>query len=210
MKKLAISLGVILVFLLAVNVQAGELLGRNLDPGIARPDSNAFGKSLDEWMEAYLRWLEAGADPADKIRNVAFLPIICPDDPPPTPPEPCIFEVEVKPGTALVLPVATWLGFAVDDTLPDEWFGDRDHVFGDVTLDGEPIVQPNEDYYVGPTLLDPPVFLGVDIVLYQAIVFVIPPLSAGDHEIVLHAEFVDFGAVFDNIWNITVVPPGKR
>ena len=50
MKKLAISLGVILVFLLAVNVQAGQLLGsqQNLDPGIAPPYANAFGKSLDE------------------------------------------------------------------------------------------------------------------------------------------------------------------
>lgn len=207
MKKLAISLGVILVFLLAVSVQAGEPL-RNLDPGIARPGSHAFGKSLDEWMEAYVRWLGDGADPAARIRNVAFLPIICPDDPPP---EPCIFEVEIKPGTALVLPVATWLGLTEDDTLPDEWFGDPNHIFGEVTLDGEAVVEPNADYYVGPTALDPPVFLlGVDRVLYQAIVFVIPPLSAGDHEIVLHAEFVDFGAVFDNIWNITVAPPGKR
>jgi len=198
MKKLAISLGVILLFLPALNVHAGQPLG-NLDPGIARPYSNAFGKSLDEWMEAYLRWLEDGADPADK-RNVAFLPILG-DSP---------FDVEVKAGTALVLPVATWLGFPEDEPLPDEWFGDRNHVFGDVTLDGEPIAERNADYYVGPTYLDPPVSLfGFDIVFYQAIVCVINPLPPGEHQIVLHSEFVDFGAVFDNTWNITVVP-GKR
>lgn len=200
MKKLAISLAVTLVFLFAVNVHAGQTL-RNLDPGIARPHSNAFGKSLDEWMETYLRWWGDGADPAAKIRNVAFLPIY---------PGP-VFDVEVKSGTALVLPVVTYLGFPEDDPLPNDWFGDRDHVFGDVYLDGEPIVEPNEAYYVGPTYLDPYVVLFdiYEIAFYQAIVCVIKPLPPGEHVIVLHSEFVDFGDVFDNTWNITVVP-GKK
>ena len=134
-------------------------------------------------------------------RNVAFLPIY---------PGP-VFDVEVKSGTALVLPVVTYLGFPEDDPLPNDWFGDRDHVFGDVYLDGEPIVEPNEAYYVGPTYLDPYVVLFdiYEIAFYQAIVCVINPLPPGEHVIVLHSEFVDFGDVFDNTWNITVVP-GKK
>jgi hypothetical protein len=148
-------------------------------------------------MEAYLSWLENGGDPATRIVNVAFLPIV----PGPN------FEVEIEAGTALVLPVATWLGEESEDPLPDEWFGDRNHVFGDVTLDGGPVVEINEDYYVGPTFLDPPLFLfGVELTFYQAIVCVIKPLPPGEHEIVLHSEFVDFGIEFDNTWNIEVVP----
>lgn len=210
MKKLAIFLGVILVFLLAVSVHAGESLG-NLDPGIAPPNSMAFGKSLDEWVEAYLRWLEDGADPAARIRNVAFLPIICPYTPGPS--EPCIFEVEVEPGTALVLPMVMWLGECYEDgtcdePLPDEWFGDPAYVFGVVSLDGEPIIEPNTDYYVGPTDLVPP--LWDTYIFYQGIACVILPLPAGEHQIVLHSEFVFIPSVFDNVWNITVVPPGQR
>ena len=203
MKKLALFPSVIIVVLFSVNVLAGGSLRSfgNLDPGIAQPHSYAHGRSLDKWMEAYLRWLEAGGDPADQVRNVAFLPIIGASP----------FEVEVEPGTVLVLPVVTWLGFPGDEVLPDEWWGDRSHIFGDVYLDGVPIVEPNADYYVGPTYLEPPVILfGSEIAFYQAILVVINPLPPGEHQIDLHSEFVDFGVAFDNMWNITVRPKGKK
>ena len=162
-------------------------------PGISFP--------VYEGMEAYLRWLEDGASPAVRIKNVAFLPIIG-ESP---------FEVTVKPGTALVLPVATWIGTMDDELLDDEWFGDPDHIFGIVRLDGELLVETNEDYYVGPTWLDPPVILfGAEFVYYQALVVVIHPLPVGEHEIVLHSYFADFGDVFNNTWNITVIPNGKN
>jgi len=48
----------------------------NLDPGVTQPYSNALGKSLDAWMETYIRWLEGGADPEARVKNVAFLPIL--------------------------------------------------------------------------------------------------------------------------------------
>jgi hypothetical protein len=193
MKRLLISMVVTFVLLLSVNVQAGQPLGSPRH-WIAPPNSMAFGNSLDDWMLAWVGWLDAGADPAVRIRNVAFLPII-------PGPE---FEVKVKVGTALVLPVATWLGEDENDTLPDEWFGDPSHVFGELSLNGGPIVEINEDYYVGPTPIEPPLF---DFyVLYQALACVILPLPAGVHEVELHSEFVDFGAVFDNSWTITVVP----
>jgi hypothetical protein len=204
MKRFHVLVGAICVFLFSSFAMAGDALRTigNLDPSAAQPNSMAFGKSLDGWMGAYIRWLEDGADPATRVKNLAFLPIIG-DSP---------FDVEVEPGTALVLPIATWLGFPGDDTLPDEWWGDRDHIFGDVYLDGELIAVPNEDYYVGPTDLVPNAFLFgiIEVDFYQALVVVIPPLAAGEHVIDLHAEFVDFGAAFDNVWNISVTPPSKN
>ena len=122
MKKLVLSLGTLFVLLFSVHALAGDTLRSmgNLDPGVTQPNSAAFGRSLDAWMETYIRWLEDGADPDARVKNVAFLPIIGASP----------FEVEVEPGTALVLPIATWLGFPGDEALPDEWWGDRDHIFG--------------------------------------------------------------------------------
>lgn len=203
MKKLALTLIATFLVLFSISATGGEALRAfgKLDPGVARSNSNAFGNSLDTWMETYIRWLEDGADPDARVKNVAFLPILG-ESP---------FAVEIEPGTALVLPIVTWLGFPGDEPLPDEWWGDRSHIFGDVYLDGQPIAVPNVDYYVGPTNLVPPASLfGFEIVFYQALVVVINPLTPGEHQIVLHSEFVDFGAAFDNTWNITVIPPGKR
>lgn len=203
MKKLMLTLGTVCALLFSFHALAGDTLRNlgNLDPGVTQPNSHAFGKSLDGWMEAYIRWLEDGADPTARVKNVAFLPILG-ESP---------FDVHVEPGTALVLPIATWLAFPGDPALPDEWWGDRDHIFGDVYLDGQPIAVPNVEYYVGPTDLVPSANLfGFEVLFYQALVVVINPLTAGEHQIVLHSEFVDFGAVFDNTWNITVTPPGKK
>lgn len=203
MKKLALSLGALSILLFSLHAVSGEPLRTmgNLDPGVTQPNSLAFGKSLNAWMEAYIRWLENGADPADRVKNVGFLPILG-DSP---------FDVEVEPGTALVLPIVTWLGFSPDDVLPDEWWGDPGHIFGDVYLDGRPVAEPNTEYYVGPTTLVPPAILfETEIVLYQALVVVINPLTPGEHVIELHSEFVDFDVAFDNIWNVTVRTPGKK
>ena len=199
MKRFVLAIGACCALLCSFYAVAGEPLRTvgNLDPGAAQPNSRAFGKSLNEWMESYIRWLEDGADPAARSKNVAFLPIIGVSP----------FEVEVEPGTALVLPIATWLGESGDEPLPDEWWGDRDHIFGDVYLDGQPIAVPNEDYYVGPSHLVPSAF-GV-YTYYQALVVVIKPLPPGEHVVELHSEFVDFGAAFDNVWNITVRQKSK-
>lgn len=206
MKRLVLALGTIFVLLFSSHALAGQPLRTmgNLDPGVTQPNSHAFGKSLDGWMEAYIRWLEDGADPAARVKNVAFLPIIGVSP----------YEIQVEPGTALVLPIATWIAFPGEDELPDQWWGDPEHIFGDVYLDGHQIAVPNAEYYVGPTDLDPHAFLFGDpdfeVVFYQALVVVILPLSEGEHEIVLHSEFVDLGDVFDNTWNITVTPPRKK
>ena len=198
MKKLLISVVVIFALLFSVNVQAGQPLGLPR-AWLAQPNSRAFGMSLDGWMEAWVRWLENGADPDARIGNVAFLPIF---------PGPQ-FSVDIKVGTALVLPVATWLGTEPDysDMAPDDWFGDSDHIFGTLQLDGGKVIEINENYYVGPTYYDPPAILfETNIYFTQALACVILPLPPGVHELILHSEFVDFGIAFDNTWTITVVP----
>lgn len=207
MNKLALMLNAVFLVLFSASLMAGGALRdlENQGTGVTQPNSNAFGRSLDAWMEEYVRWLEDGADPNYRVRNVAFLPILG-ESP---------FNVQVESGTALVLPIVTWLGFPEDEPLPDEWWGDRDHIFGDVFLDGQQIAVPNSDYYVGPTDLDPSAIIVIgddvyEIVFYQALVVVISPLSVGEHEIVLHSEIVEAGQVFDNTWNISVVPPGKN
>ena len=75
----------------------------------------------------------------------------------------------------------------------------------------------NEDYYIGPTYLDPPITLGEDTVaFYEGLAVVINPLTPGEHMIQLYATITiplpdgtNFVAAFSNTWNITVIPPGK-
>lgn len=208
MKKLVLTIGTLFVFLFSVHTLGGVTLG-DLGPGVttpnpvAQPNSKAHGRSLDAWVEAYVRSLLEGA--AVPKENVTFLPIFGPL------PSDNIFEVEVKPGTALVLPIALWLGFPGDPVLGVSNFS------GAVTLDGLPIAVPNEDYYVGPTNLDPPIILGEDTVaFYEGLAVVIKPLTPGEHTILLYSTITiplpddtNFVAEFSNTWNITVFPPGK-
>lgn len=122
------------------------------------------------------------------------------------------FTVEVESGTALVLPVATWLGYPNEDPLPDDWFGDKEHIFGEVTVDKRPAVELDENYYVGPSYFNPPLILFdiLEIQFYQALVCVINPLSPGQHTIKVHSGLKDFGAEYNNTWEITVLPRNEK
>ena len=206
MKKLVLTICTLFVFLFSVNTLGGVTLG-DMEPSVttphpvAQPNSKAHGRSLDAWVEAYVRSLFEGA--AFPKKNVTFLPIFgeLPSD--------NIFEVKVKPGTALVLPIALWLGFPGDPVLGVSNFSSA------VTLDGLPIAVPNEDYYVGPTNLDPPITLGEDtIAFYEGLAVVIKPLTPGEHTIQLSSAITiplgdgtNFVAEFSNTWNITVIQP---
>jgi hypothetical protein len=236
MKKLVIFLGLILVFMFSMSVQAGQPLGAsaNLDPGIARPHSSAFGQSLDEWLEAYVRWLFTGVPSSGKIGHVRLLPIPLDTDGIPeiiddVPTWSGHLDIEVEVGTALVLPMVIWTGESYDpdtglpddEPLPDAWFGDI--VWGDVMLDGKPILEPNAAYYVGPVYLDPPIIYdepsdygSISAIFFQGIACVINPLSPGEHEIDLYSTFdlrneseYGWGVAFDNSWKITVKPKRK-
>ena len=203
MKRIVVALSSLYLVILSVNGMAGVTLGNLEDLGsgtttpnqAAQPGSNAYGKSLASWVEAYLRNLFEGDEiPAN---NVEFLPIV---------PDGSAFYIEVKPGTALVLPIALWLGFAGDPELGPTNFT------GMVTLDGEPIAVPNQDYYIQPTYIDPPII--ELIAFYEGLAVVIKPLTPGEHTIQLYStinNIPDVGLMeFSNTWNITVIPPGKK
>ena len=197
MKKFNLALITFCALLFSVQAHSGmtlDGLGQAVPNPDAQPNSKAFGKSLEEWIESHLRWLEAGQDPDVRVKNVAFLPI---DGAPP-------FSIELEPGTALVLPIALWLGFEGDPVL------DPSDFFGAVTLDGQPIAEPNIDFLVGPTPVDPPLF-GV-VTFFQGLGVVIKPLTPGTHTIELYSTVnsPDGFAKFNNTWNITVAPPGKK
>jgi len=172
----------------------GQVITPNPD---VQPNSNFQGKSVDAWVESYLRWLLEGS--AIPNKKLDFLPIIGENGGSGN-----VFEIEVKPGTALVLPIALWAGFEGDPELGVDAFT------GAVTLDGQPIAVPNEDYYVGPTYVDPPI---ADVVLfYEGLAVVIKPLLPGNHTIDLYSsvtyEFEGSQVTdeFTNTWNITVTP----
>ena len=203
MKKLLLILSTLFVLMFSVNTLAGVTLGNmgDLGPGatttnpnaVSPPNSKAFGRSLDAWVEVYLRNLFDGVP--NSARNVVFLPIIG-ESP---------FDIEVAPGKSFVLPIALWLGFPGDPELGTGNF------FGDVTLDGQPIGVPNEDYYIGPTYVDP---LILDLVaFYEGLAMVIKPLTPGEHTIQLYSTInvPEIGLMeFNNAWNITVLPAGQN
>lgn len=126
-------------------------------------------------------------------KRVEYLPIVG-DSP---------IDVDIEAGTGLVLPIAIWLGFAEDPVLGPEEF------YAEVTLDEQRIAEPNADYYVGPTYVDPPIF-GV-VTFYEGLAVMIKPLTPGEHTIELYSTFdtPDGTAEFSNIWNISVTPKQK-
>jgi hypothetical protein len=214
MKRLILLCWMFFVGMFSASAIAGVVPGTTGVPSnpVAQPNSKAFGNSLGEWMGIYWRQFLAGNlanGNVVNLKNVALLPQTC-DVPP------CTFNIQVKPGTALVLPLVAWLGFGPNDVLPDEWWGDPNKIFAEATLDGLPIAQPNAAYYTGVVNFDPPIpfDLGdgniVQVAVHQSIGVVIKPLTPGVHKLVLHSEIIEAGAVFDNTWNITVVPAGKK
>lgn len=205
MKKLALAVCTLFVFMFPVHSMAGMPFdgpGATTPNPAAQPNSKAFGRSLDAWMEAWLRNYYEGAAIPDK--RVVFLPTADEDGNAGN-----VFDIEVKPGTKLVLPIAGYLGFPTDNPLESTAF------VGEVTLDGQPIATPNEDYYFGPSAFDPPIILdfgefGVfTLAFYQGLGVVIKPLTPGTHTLELYSS-VDATAngegfsEFTNTWNITV------
>jgi len=96
-------------------------------PHIARPDSNAYGKSLTEWLETYWRWYYTGADPAQSIvRRVQLLPLPAGDyvSGTGTPADPALYrgnlEITLPPGTPFVLPEFAWVSERYNNGTPDD------------------------------------------------------------------------------------------
>jgi hypothetical protein len=195
------------------------------------PKAQLYGHSLGEWLKFYWTWYFTGVPESGELRGALFLPLPAgtPDGGAGTYENPITYtghlDIEIKAGTPFVLPIIAWLGEIyldghVDAPYPDEWFGT--YISGPVTLDGQPIVQNFQAYYVRPTNFDeiisypePTPYGSIGLVYFQGVGFVSAPLSVGVHELTNNAGFMippgeqpyeNLGLIYNNSWTITVVP----
>jgi hypothetical protein len=188
--------------------------------------SNAFGKSLAEWMEIYFTRVVTG-DSNDRVGKVLLMPLpqgeyVSGNT---TLENPLVLagelEVTVGPGTPFVMPVATWAGETYsngssDPVLPAEIFTTSNAL---VKIDGKTVLDSErsnfESFYFGPVEFVPPLFYdepsdygSVGVTYLQGIGFAHPPLSKGTHTMTLISEIkipdYNLHVIFMNTWTITV------
>ncbi len=202
----SVALGLSVLTLLTV---AGS---RDSAPGVAPPNSNAYGKTLPQWLSTYWRWYYSGGDPTQsKVGNVLLMALpageyVSGDG---TPASPAIFHGElnltISDGTPFVLPAAAWVGErylgypGVPDDLPiaDDVF--LANIRPVLTIDGKAVLSDANQaaFYVPPTAFNPIVtypaptsYGSVAAVFFQGIGIVSKPLSLGKHVIHLYEPFV--------------------
>jgi hypothetical protein len=180
------------------------------------PNSNAFGKSMPEWLRA------ANVSPftleghvllgfQTSVNNVTGSGTIA---------DPLILwqsgEITLKPGTAFVSGPIQYSAIAPEPILPDDYWGFGNYTLGEVILDGQTVISEEncQDYYVPPQVFDPVLPSGV----YEAqgFIFACKPLAIGVHTLHMRGTAllpagnlltgVEFGIVFDVTVTITVAP----
>jgi hypothetical protein len=199
---------------------------------VAPPNSQAYGKSLTEWLGIYWRWYYSGADSAQSmVGPVKLLPLpasVCTGGFTPSDPAVCVGELEITlpAGTPFVLPLAAWVaeryqGYPStpdDPSTPDATF--IAGVSPTFSIDGREIVSDGNKaaFYVPTTAFDPIVvypvptsYGSVAALRFQGYGIVSPPLTVGTHVIKLDEPFIiqspiAFGVIYDNTWIVTVTP----
>ena len=186
------------------------------------PNSNAYGKTLTDWLLLYWTWA-LGGEQAGQVKNVTLLPL-----PAGTPNDDGVLvgelDVPLRPGTAFVLPVLGLTGEKYADGSVDDpdalkdviaaYFGGA-HIL--VTLDGKVILDSGRDnilrylsdlrYFTDPIYYDQPTDYGsVAAIWTQSIGFVHQPLSAGTHTLRVQSVsgLPEYFPTYDNTWHITV------
>jgi hypothetical protein len=137
------------------------------------PQSNAFGKSLAEWLVLHQTWYIEGSDPAGEyVGHVLLLPQPQGIPTPVVPGSDLIIlkgslDLELNPGTPIVVPIITLVGETyVNPQLPPDFPLDsfKASLLGAevrVTLDGKPLVDGASsnlgNFFIGPTYFKPPI-----------------------------------------------------
>lgn len=218
---------------------------RPTDTAVYSPDASVFGASLTEWLGAYWRWAITGDTSAPYQPGptpLVFMPMPAGEQTSGswTADDPAVMvgelHVTLRPGTPFVLPFFAWTAERYEGYpgVPDDQFIPaatvEDTVIDPmVTLDGRPVLGDFWEYYVGPSLLDPPAMYGeptdygsVGVIGFQGTGAIFKPLPPGRHVLHLAEQLyltqeehptlpvgVTLGVIYDNTWIIDVVPPGK-
>ncbi|MDM8006900.1 MAG: hypothetical protein QUV05_12240 [Phycisphaerae bacterium] len=202
--------------------------------GVILPaNAKVHGKSLAQWLEGYWRWYYTGGA-AETVPEqpgaapIAYMPLPAGEQTGGswTPDDPAVLvgslEVNLKPGTAFVLPCFAWISERYDPDLsnnqPDDPPLSNDRIQSTVTgvdgtglpaltLDGQPILQNFWDYYVGPLPFDPVAaypepsgYGSVAAIAFQGVGFVMAPLKPGTYTLhllermtITNADFAEPG-----------------
>jgi hypothetical protein len=179
---------------------------------IAPPHSEAYGKTLSEWLGIYWRWIFSGANPdEDTVGRVQLMPIPAGElvSGTGTPADPAYLrgqlEITLPPGTPFVLPAFAWIGERYDGypAEPDDIPVADDVLLSSVqpnmTINGLPVLtDANEEaHYVSTTPFDPIVvypapssYGSVAALFYQSCGIVARPLPPGKHVIHLYEPYI--------------------
>jgi len=208
----ALLIGALVALTGIATVRADLAANRLKASQIAPPNSDAYGKSLTEWLTVYWQWYFTGADPAEsKVGPVELLPLpagefvsgsFTPEDPALLRGE---IEITLRPGTPFVLPLYAWTteryqGYPL---VPDDPQMDGTVALGSghptLTIDGKVVITDANKaaYFVPHTPLDPiaeyPVptdYGSVASTSFQGVGVVGNPLSPGTHVIHLYEPLI--------------------
>lgn len=197
-------------------------------PRIAPPVSNAYGKTLTEWLTTYWQWsLSTAQDLSQSIvGHVQLMPLPSEDflGGTGTSDDPYVFAGElaitIRPGTPFVLPLLTLYGERYNDGTPDDNPADFSGttMSATLTIDGRTVLSPaNDSAFTVPTTFfhpavvypEPTGYNSVAAIWFQSLGIVSPPLPVGVHVIHLDGTLDVpgfFVETFDNTWTVTVSP----
>lgn len=226
---MSLLLSIVAIAFLAAPARAADGDTSRLVP----PGSQAYGKTLTEWLGIYWRWFYTGQDAAQSmVGRVKLLSLPEVGDPVSgtgTPDDPALYrgllKITLRPGTPFVLPLAVWTVERYNDgTTPDDpGIADADFLAGvspRLFIDGNLVVSNvnKRRFYVPLTAFDPIVvypkptpYNSYGALAYQGYGVVVPPLPVGTHIIHLYEPYiirrpVSVGVIYDNTWVITVRP----
>ncbi len=205
-------------------------------PAIAPPQSHPYGLSMAEWARAYQVWAIAPGHLENNVfGHVQFLSGVQtgvsfgPPTGSGTVADPFVFtghaDVTVHAGDSLLGDLMSWIGTlysdgSTDPVLPDAWWGT--YVTGQISLDGDTIVDNISEFYAGLQYFDPPLLFpneqangGIGEAFLQPTPFMLRPLSVGTHTLTAETSVLvppgnslqpETGLVFQYSLTITVVP----
>lgn len=182
-------------------------------------NSHAFGQTLAEGQDIYLRWIFGDMTvPSDAngnavVENVVFLPFLFPD----APGLPASMDITMTTGQAFTMTLWGFVGYSYTDGTPPDAFLPLS-LFQTaelrLSLDGVPLVtSENSGEFFTQFAFRPPLDQGsYSIIWFQGFGVIHTPLGPGNHILKLDAKNKqpvppNFGdPVFElhNTWNITV------